>query len=239
MSQLTIICASYKPNSAPTNRLLSMLRGLDEMDVNVNMVFVYPNEHGDRIKDDLYNSIHVYYLWKKRTFYNKYVKYLCSFLSIWHYSRRIKSGSSVLLIGSSEYLPFFTKRSDLNVYQERTEHFDVVPLRPRFLQKRYMKSIRFLNGMFVISKALKESYRNAGVKNVYIVNMIVDATRFIGLKKDTLVENYIAYCGTASNNKDGVNDLIKAFSIIHKQYPHYKLYIIGQALSHKDESIQH
>ena len=60
--------------------------------------------------------------------------------------------------------------------------------------------------------------------------MFVDTTRFQGLKKQPS-EPYIAYCGTASNNKDGVDQLIKAFAIVVKKYPKYKLYIIGKTPS--------
>ncbi len=56
--------------------------------------------------------------------------------------------------------------------------------------------------------------------------MVVDNTRFDGLIK-TDSQRYIAYCGKASNNKDGVDRLIKAFSIVQKKLPDVKLFIIG------------
>ena len=63
--------------------------------------------------------------------------------------------------------------------------------------------------------------------------MTVDPTRFYGLEKEQ-VPDYIAYCGTASNNKDGVDELIKAFAIVHKTHPTIKLYIIGASPSKAD-----
>ncbi|MCS2815132.1 glycosyltransferase [Bacteroides ovatus] len=65
--------------------------------------------------------------------------------------------------------------------------------------------------------------------------MTVDNNRFIGLKKQTS-KKYIAYCGTASNNKDGVDELIKSFAIVHKSYPDVKLYIIGKTPDKDDVS---
>ena len=56
------------------------------------------------------------------------------------------------------------------------------------------------------------------------------------MEKKNPLERYIAYCGTASNNKDGVDELIKAYAIVHKQIQDVNLYIIGKPLSEKDES---
>ena len=56
--------------------------------------------------------------------------------------------------------------------------------------------------------------------------MTVDPSRFEGLKKEQ-TERYIAYCGKATNNKDGVDQLIKAFAITSNTHPDVKLYIIG------------
>ena len=104
------------------------------------------------------------------------------------------------------------------------------------MQKKYLAACKKLSGMFVISTALKRVYEQMGVDNVHVVNMTVDANRFKGMKKSIDVEPYIAYCGTASNNKDGVDDLIKAFSIVVKTHPDLKLKIMGKAPSRDDES---
>lgn len=65
--------------------------------------------------------------------------------------------------------------------------------------------------------------------------MTVDSNRFKGLKRQPS-DKYIAYCGTASNNKDGVNELIKAFAIVNKKHPEVKLYIIGNTPDKNDVS---
>lgn len=233
---LHIVYSSYKPNIAPTNRLFSFLRGLDELGIETQVTFIYPNEKRDRLDASGLSHIHVSYLWNDGDWSNKVVKYLMSFIAARRYAHQLEKGANVLLFGGSEYAPFFTQRQDLNVYQERTEHYDVVQLRPSFLQRRYLKAIPQFKGMFVISTALREAYINAGARNVTIVNMTVDANRFKGLKKAEGVEPYIAYCGTASNNKDGVDDLIKAFAIVHKEFPDIKLCIIGRAPTKQDAS---
>lgn len=234
--ELFIVYPSYKPNTAPTNRLISFLRGLDELGVETRVTFIYPNENRDKMDVTGFSHINADYLWKDGDRSNKITKYLRSFIAARWYARHLKTGANVLLLGGSEYAAFFTQRKDLNVYQERTEHYNVVQLRPGFLQNRYIKAIPQFKGMFVISTALREAYVRAGAKNVVIVNMTVDANRFKGFKKTAGVEPYIAYCGTASNNKDGVDDLIKAFAIVHQEFPDIKLCIIGRAPTKQDAS---
>ncbi len=236
MKLLTIIYACYKPNTAPTNRLLSFLKGFDDFGVMVEIVFLYPNNKGDKFDSSGFKNITAHHLWEKRHSRNKWIKYICSFIDASRFAKSLAPQSRVLLMGSSEYLPYFTSRNDIFVYQERTEHFNVARLRPAFLQKRYLKAVLKLKGMFVISTALKEAFAGIGAKNVTVVNMTVDANRFSGLEKKESKEKYIAYCGSASNNKDGVNDLIKAFAIVHRSHPYVKLYIIGKAPAKEDSA---
>jgi len=234
--KLIIVYACYKPNAAPTNRLLSLLKGLDDLGVKVEMVFIYANKKGDKFDSSGFNHITVQHLWEKRRSRSKWIRFSCSFIDASRFAKSLAPQSRVLLMGSSQYLPFFTSRYDISVYQERTEHFNVVRLRPDFLQKRYLKAIPKLKGMFVISTALKEGYSRIGAKNVSVVNMMVDPNRFLGLVKQENSIKYIAYCGSASNNKDGVDDLIKAFAIVHRFHPDIKLYIMGKAPKNEDSA---
>ena len=235
MDYLRILVSAYKPNTAPTNRILSLLRGFLELGIKIEVVFVYPDEKSDRLDNLEHTNLKVTYLWDKYKCRNKLYKYLRSFSDVKRWMKTLPVGCAVFLFGSSEYLPVLVKRKGLKIYQERTEHPDANPLVPYFMQKKYLAACKDLSGMFVISTALKRVYKQIGVNNVHIVNMTVDANRFAGLKKTT-DEKYIAYCGTASNNKDGVDDLIKAFVIVAKTHPDVKLKIMGKAPTKDDES---
>lgn len=127
-------------------------------------------------------------------------------------------------------------RKDVKLYHERTEHPDIYMIKG-FDIKKYKARIKDLDGMFVISTALKGYFSSLGLakEKIEIVNMTVDSNRFINLRKEPS-EKYIAYCGTAFNNKDGVDELIKSFAIVHKVHPEVKLYIIGKTLDPKDVS---
>lgn len=230
-----ILYPAYKPNQAPTNRLKTFLKAFDELGVSGEMVFVYPNENSAKLEES-YNNIQVTYLWDNYNCKNKIYKYLRSFFDINRFAKTLHQGDKVFLVGGSEYLSCFVKTKGLCVYQERTEHPDVNPLEFGFLQRKYLKACRHLAGMFTISTTLQKVYQDLGVKQVSVVNMTVDANRFVGLEKQPQDCRFIAYCGTASNNKDGVDRLIKAFAIVNKKHPDVKLYIMGKAPSKNDAS---
>jgi glycosyltransferase involved in cell wall biosynthesis len=142
----------------------------------------------------------------------------------------------VYVYGFPELAVALSKRNDIYVFEERTEHNNAsficnikkTPI-PVFLD-----ACRRISGMIVISQGLKQYYISNGChpEKVHVINMIVDSTRFKDLQKKPS-EPYIAYCGTASNTKDGVDQLIKAFALVLKHHPEYKLYIIGSTPSKK------
>lgn len=232
---LYIVFSSYKPNEAPTNRVLAILRGLDELGLEAQFVLLYPSSNCDKLNDVLLKNIKIKYLWEKRTWRNKIYKYLVSFIDAKRFAKTLKEGDTVVLFGCSSYIPYFTKIRGVKVFQERTEHPRVNPSEIPLLQKRYLKHIPNLDGMFVISNGLKRVMEDYAAKNVRVINMLVDSARFDGITKTTS-EKYIAYCGTASNNKDGVDVLIKAFAIMAKKYSDVKLKIMGKAPTKDDES---
>lgn len=84
-----------------------------------------------------------------------------------------------------------------------------------------------VKGIIVQTNALADYFKKVGVKNIVQSNMFVDTERFENLHKTESNYNYIAYCGTISKHKDGVDDLIKAFKIVHDKYSNYKLLVIG------------
>ena len=61
--------------------------------------------------------------------------------------------------------------------------------------------------MFVITTALKDFFVSKGVdsKKIHIANITVDPERFMNLSKKNDIEDYVAYCGSVSNDKDGVD----------------------------------
>lgn len=104
----------------------------------------------------------------------------------------------------------------------------------------FIKAIDKIDLFLVMTLTLLKYYKNLTKnKNAKFFHfpMTVDLSRF---KKKTLSnlykKPYIAYSGTYSNLKDGVDILIHAFAQIADKYPDYNLYLAG--FYHYDVSMQ-
>ena len=93
---------------------------------------------------------------------------------------------------------------------------------------KLLNRLKGFNNILCISYGLRELLRNCGFAEtrLHVINMVVDQNRFSNIIKKQS-EKYIAYCGAADNNKDGVDQLIKAFSIVAKKHEDVKLYVMG------------
>lgn len=123
---------------------------------------------------------------------------------------------------------FFLDRGEVPFYSNSKS---IKYLMEEWLGRRLTKRA---TGLLAQTHTLKEYYTNYGVKYVDVNNMFVDVSRFDGLSKST-EEKYIGYCGQVSIHKDGVDDLIKAFKMVHDKYQDWKLKIMGCCLIKDDE----
>ena len=235
VSKLYVVCYSYCPNTAPTNRIVNFLRGFSELGVEAEVIFLVPDSNLSKMQD-CYPHITIRYLWDGIFCIKKFPSILTEFHSEWRFSKMLKDGDTVFLTNSFHLFFKVIRKKNIRVFHEKTEHPDVYHIRG-FNIKKYKRLVPKLDGMFVISTALKEYYTSLGLSEdkIHIVNMTVDCNRFKGVVKHTS-ETYIAYCGTASNSKDGVDELIKSFAIVHEKYSDVKLYIIGNTPDKKDIS---
>lgn len=235
ISKTYIVVNSYQPNTAPTNRILSFVRGFSELGVEAEVVFLTPDSKRNRINKQ-YPHITFKYMWENLPFSNRFINKLAEEYYGWKFARSLKSGDVVFLTNFGSIFFKVINKKGVKVLHEKTEHPDVYSFKG-FNIKRYKREVKKVYGMFVISTALRDYFASIGLSKdkIAIVNMTVDSNRFIGLKKHPS-ERYIAYCGTVSNNKDGVDELIKSFAIVHKVLPDVKLYIIGKTPDKADAS---
>lgn len=225
---------SYKPNTAETNRLLCFLHGFSELGVDVEMVFLIPDHSKSMIQYEI-PLVKVTYMWKSIPITNRYLRQALYDINAFRFVNSLKSGDTVIVLDRARILFRLFKKNGVRVFHEQTEHPDAYHLRT-INNDKYKAEIHKLDGLFVISTALKKYYsEELGVdaNKISIVNIMVDSNRFKGIVKQPS-ERYIAYCGTASNNKDGVDELIKAFAITHESHPDVKLYIIGKTPDKED-----
>ena len=121
----------------------------------------------------------------------------------------------------------------MRYYNEQTEHPLVSGLGSHLYHISLSKCIKYtkkLDGLIVISEALKQFYINSGLSanKVHVINMIVDSSRFDNLVQSESRVKTIVYCGAGfTNEKDGVVDLVKAFSKINRIESEVKLLLVG------------
>lgn len=231
---------SYEPNTATYNRVLAFLRNIDEMEIPIKVVFLMPNKGRDRISDS-FKYINVQYYWDHYYFKNKYLKLLSLFIYQNLFLRGLKAGDKVCIFGLDKIMTKILLRKDVSLFLESTECPEVYGQLSKLYHttvEGFVDACRKAKALFVISSNLKEYYTERGCNpdNIHIINMTVDPKRFEGLNKQDTSERYIAYCGTASNNKDGVDKLIRSFGIVAKRHPDVKLYIIGDTPSVTDKT---
>ena len=92
---------------------------------------------------------------------------------------------------------------------------------------------RLYDGMIVMTRTLITFLMPRVRRNCVLahVPMTVDMNRFSYSVTESMFEfDYIAYCGDMSNNKDGVEDLINAFSLISEEYSELRLVLVGKAV---------
>lgn len=232
------ITRTYSPNTAPINRVMGWARGLSTCGVDTEFVFFSPSDHFDKVSEE-YPHIKFTYMWDRFYIRNQYLKFFSLFLYVTSFVLKLKRGDCVYVYACPDILKWVLKRKHIHVYNEITEHPDVSLCGSRFSKpstQKFIKDCQELDGLFVISDNLKTYFSSKGIEEskIHVLNMTVDATRFDGLTKQKS-ERYIAYCGNASNNKDGVDQLIKAFAIISQNHPDVKLYIIGPKPNHPND----
>lgn len=89
---------------------------------------------------------------------------------------------------------------------------------------------RLFDGLIVMTRPLMEYFKDKVKKGatLFEMPMTVDVDRFaIEKAAENRYGGYIAYCGNMSGNKDGVQNLIDAFSQIEDRLPQIKLMLIG------------
>lgn len=231
-----LVSNSYVPNTAPSNRIIAYAKALSKLNIRTKVVFFYPDKAFSKV-DEFLKYIDFEYYWDKYYINFPKLKLLSIRLYMRQFAKRLRPGDKVLVYGFPDLVVNLSKIKSVRVYSEITEHprASFVNFVNKTTIKEYLYACKVISGVVVISNELKKYFINEGCleERVHVINMIVDTSRFLGIEKQSS-EKYIAYCGTASNNKDGVDELIRAFAILVSKHPDYKLYIIGNTPS-KDQ----
>lgn len=237
-----LLADTFVPNTATTNRYLGLAKGLKEQGLEFVNVSVKPNRDLYRLDQKKYGKAK--YLWFGKhsgcklldtLIYGMHIKIISKsgiFLRLFF---RSLSKDDIVILTTPQQVTCAVKnnRNGYKIYHERTEHPNVSrSWADDKALSEYIDACTKVDGLFVISTSLRETFVKLGVlkEKIHIINMTVDQSRFKGLKQQH-TEPYIAYCGTVSNFKDGVDSLVKSFEIVAKHNKEIKLYIIGPVQS--------
>lgn len=234
---LYFVFKTYQPNTATTNRFLAIVKGLSEQGVCAKVCFFTPDGKESKVMGD-YPNITFEYLWERHSVKGP-MKVLWSIISVMRFIKRLKKEDIVYIYGFPLLLHIMSLLKRCRCYYEIDECPDVYITKSMFVRytpEILVKCLKRITGVIVISNALKDYFIAKGINNnnVHVINMIVDLNRFNNIIKIN-TDNYFAYCGTVSTYKDGVDQLITAFSKFSSGYPNYKLYIIGPIPSENDK----
>ena len=241
--------------SASANRWLTLIEGLNKFEVSIQLLII-GNFQSNAEKDNYnrssnINGIEIKYLTNKiveglwqRRFHNyigkhlqnklvskKIKKELQGFdgivwaendLAIWKILNQIVKRNFKLIAEMSEFLDI-NKYNKGNALQRKLGDAKQI-----YFEQNYINTI---DGFILMTKTLMQHYEQFSLPNTKLLHlpMTVDLERFE--KSQPIPEGfqqpYIAFVGVMNDAKDGVNILIESFAKIHKQFPQYKVYLVG------------
>lgn len=230
---------SYVPNTAAYNRALAYLKAFDRAGIKITVVFFLPDDKRSTI-EYVFKYVRIEYAWSSFFVNSKFLRYFYYDFYLRRFRKRLKTGDKVYIYSANDILKYIISKKNVDIYFEITEHPEVHMSYSRLYKptvNQHIELCKRVKSLFVISTGLRDYYIQKGVNpdSVHIINMIVDPSRFSienSIKNNT--RKYIAYCGTVSNNKDGVDILLKSFAEIHRAHPEIFLYIIGLMPSRED-----
>ena len=207
-----LVCCKYSPSSAVCNRIRLFGKGFEEIGY----------------------KIEIHYLDFGQSRLRKLIALIKHTVGILQLTSKLSKKDVLIIYGETPlaFLYSYISRCT-NFLIEKTEfplHLIIKDL-PFFT---YQRSLRNLNsyhkaaGLITCSTALK-SYFSQYNHEIFISPLIVDLDEFSVPQKfeKPIHDQYIAYCGSLNNNKDGVPTLIRSFEKFHALYKDVKLVIIG------------
>lgn len=238
MSKIAFINTLCVPSGeASVNRVLSLARGLVECGDEVHILS--SNVNPNFSKGEVIYGIHIFNLGKSHGVIGlaNSLRQIILKLKKERYDAIISTTNSLLLIYP---LVACSKMMGSKFLQEKSE-FPFSLMKKGILNKIYSgfyvnTTYKLMDGMIIMTLPLMEYFKDKVRKNCQFIHipMTVDSNRFNITKRVSELGDYVAYCGNMSGNKDGVENLIEAFSYVVKKIPNLKLLLIG-GTNHKDE----
>jgi glycosyltransferase involved in cell wall biosynthesis len=233
---------SFPIGMAGTNRIISYLKPLHEKDFSVKVYITKPHKEINILSKEtrgLFDGIHFEYTNNTTVWPSKGKKLKKLQIVVSSYFNIIKKlyadKPSIIITYTNDFfsislLLLFRMILKYRLIIEETEYPKILTksvTKSKTIQKIHFYIYRKVNGLLVITKELEAYYRSIGVKNIFVLPMTVDFSRFENLEIVNK-ENFFTYVGgTGGFIRDGVLDIIKAFNKFIETNPNYKLFIVG------------
>lgn len=234
MGLLIVNTLPIPSGQASVNRILSLGKGLVENGENVTILSAAKSV--DTNFHDINGIKYVNFAHSN----NRLIGYIQSLFSILRFvGRNKKTIDAIWLVSNSPLLIwplwYACKLNGIKYLLEKSE-FPFVLMKKGFFAKLwatlYVNTIyKLFDGMVIMTQPLFEYFKGLVRKDCKLIKvpMTVDMTRFDNIRAVNEYGSYAAYCGNMSGNKDGVENLIEAFSYVEAKHPDFKLLLIGGA----------
>lgn len=126
--------------------------------------------------------------------------------------------------------PLFQRKTNLVI--ERTEYpYDEINDNrskiANYYTRKNMEFLPYASSIITCSSYLKNYYQKY-VMDIVVIPLVVDICEFSPkVNNHKEIGEYIAYCGSFDNNKDGLPILIDSFKLFHDSHPQMHLVLMG------------
>jgi glycosyltransferase involved in cell wall biosynthesis len=233
----------FPEGNAATNRVFTYAKGLEENGVPAHVICFI----NDYIEDSqgIAAGIKYYYPFRQQTRSNyflvrrwkKLLKYKNTFGIISEIDRNDKikaivcySNLFITVFFSFILAKYFRAKLLLEINEHPMQGYQGSSMKVSLGRIKLHIESRLCDSIFCISQYLIEFYKNIGIdeRKLFLIPGTVDYNRFNLNYEAPLPYEYIAYCGSLTLLKDGVNILIESFSKISDKFPDIRLVLIGK-----------
>ena len=240
-SKLRIALVTHAPfpvGNVSTMRYSSYLKAMCNAGVYSYVLVYCPTRMANHIKktSGIFDGIEYQYstliTWKKYNLINKvYYLFKGLFNSIAYLNS--KNITTLILYGDNPFIVTFfywlyTRLTKKRFIGDRSELPSVQERSSKLKLFIYGIKQRMFDGMIIMTKQLMHFYSQYSddINFLFFLPMTIDPTRFIGLKKETQKEPYIAVV-FGNHNRDGLLESLKTFELYCKKGGQYALKLIG------------
>lgn len=249
MKKIIFLSGGINPNSAPFNRFYAIYKMMKLAEYQTLIVCVRPFykkiiNSGVAFSNNrlIYEDIicqNVYRFKGRKSFIKKlFLRFRTYRNAVAIIRKESKDVQSILYLNTvdfTDYIVFYfvSMIYGLKYIKERSEYPELIRSPKKLFTKVFKHLIlpwnyKFFDGMVIMTQPLIDFYKKYTRDNCSIVKipMTVDPSRFeINDLKSTA--KYFGYVGGLNCDKDGLDILIKGFSIISSDFPDYELKIAG------------